>query len=360
MSFLFNFCVGENAQKRPTVNIEKQPQKTQQEQQKQSLLNNKTVENKNKNVLLQSDKNEEIKQLKKKVESLNMELDSMKHKYNALNMEKDKWLVSISGNDDKLQKLLSELKKYKLNSEETDKKLLLLQTEYNEINDLYKRNCEELNETKDEVQVLEQQLNQYEKWLEKSRGNKKQLQETIDSLKKQNDKLLDKLNDDNKNNNNNNDNNNNKKDYSSSSIQGSILKNSELRSLSLSLLKGSNNGLIRFMTKMLASDVTADKIWNKQDINNSGKISTKKIPKLLSLPVIFYKVTQHQKKNKNGDKPNIDNALIIKSIEHLSIWIIIKYGKKTEDGSYRMQLTKKDFKTKLISWMNEYIECDGN
>ena len=35
------------------------------------------------------------------------------------------------------------------------------------------------------------------------------------------------------------------------------------------------------------------------------------------------------------------------------------YGTKTEDGSYRIQITKTDFKTKLISWLQEYIDHNG-
>ena len=74
--------------------------------------------------------------------------------------------------------------------------------------------------------------------------------------------------------------------------------------------------------------------------------------------MIFYKAHQFQKdKDNKGAKfePNID----ISCFEHLSIWIIRSNGFKAEDGSYRIRMTKNDFKTKLIPWLEQYINQDG-
>eukprot|EP00486_Rosalina_sp_Unknown_P006314 CAMPEP_0201569468 /NCGR_PEP_ID=MMETSP0190_2-20130828/11153_1 /ASSEMBLY_ACC=CAM_ASM_000263 /TAXON_ID=37353 /ORGANISM="Rosalina sp." /LENGTH=234 /DNA_ID=CAMNT_0047991797 /DNA_START=20 /DNA_END=724 /DNA_ORIENTATION=- len=148
------------------------------------------------------------------------------------------------------------------------------------------------------------------------------------------------------------------RDYRQTQIQQEIINNESLRNESLQLLSDNNQGLIKFMKKMIASDVSVNKIWNKIDSSGTGKIGTKKLAKFLTLPVIFYKATQHQKNKENKGtafKPNID----ISCVEHLSVWIICSYGVKTEDGSYRISIAKIDFKKKLIGWFQEYIDCDG-
>ena len=93
-------------------------------------------------------------------------------------------------------------------------------------------------------------------------------------------------------------------------------------------------------------------------------MSTKKLLTLLSKPALFYQIQQEKVRNMEQHKHakksvRIDHAKIERSVEHLTIWMIRTYGSMADDKSCRFVLTKEDFKTRLVGYLEEYADCKG-
>jgi|ERR1711971_1431509 len=156
-------------------------------------------------------------------------------------------------------------------------------------------------------------------------------------------------------------------DYSNYKVQLGIIRSATLRTLSLELLTPSFIGYVR---QMIGSK-RADDIFATADPNNTGKVRTKKLLKLMAKPALFYQIQQQKIRNQNqnqnqgsGDGKSkqsvrVDHAKIEQSVEHVTIWMIRKYGRMADDKSCRFILTKEAFKNKLADYLEEYVECGG-
>lgn len=419
MAFLFNFCSVNSNESRPTTNTQPLLSENENENENEiiSQLNKeisslkskleKITENNN-----NTDKSEklltEIRELQEENDKRKRELDEIKEENEALKDEtevlesqRNQYEIWSNQKRDKLEKLQKEYNELK-ETNKSEKEYNKLNTEkqsleikYNELQIKYEKQQENINRKNidyeqlyKEYKELETRNEQIIKQYKRLKDDKNKLQILYENLEIEKAKLLLKNKElqNNKNMDNTDEIDDNllikpkqtrqhlktvskfkngdidkkediKKDYSDFSIQQEILKDESLRNKSLSLLKDNNAEFVKFVKKMLQSDISTDKIWQKIDTTSSGKIGTKKLPKLLSLPVIFYQATQFakNKENKNQFKPKVDDI----STQHISIWIITNYGVKTEDGSYRMSITKQDFKISLIRWLQEYIDCNG-
>eukprot|EP01084_Bolivina_argentea_P232041 391177_1 len=233
----------------------------------------------------------------------------------------------------KLNKMHSELQ------QETDKS----KRESDKLKDL-------LQEYKDTNDTIKLQLNQYENWLNKSNQKRKELQNIINDMKKkEKEKEKEKKKENEMKSNSNNNDTNSHSHYT-------VLNDTKKRQRSMKLLSFDNNEFIKFMKNVTEANNT-DKIWAKCDENNNGKIENKDIRKFLSLLVIFYKLKQNKQQNKHK---NIDNERVKEEIQHLYAWIMVKYGQNNgNDNSFTLILSKNECKTKLVSYLQAYVDAKG-
>eukprot|EP01083_Nonionella_stella_P081373 224110_1 len=148
-------------------------------------------------------------------------------------------------------------------------------------------------------------------------------------------------------------------------VQQQTLDDMELKQLSIDFLRtqDANGGtFITFVSKYLNAMIMS-KMWTKLDDNDSGYIETAEdICAAIVFINMLFKVKQHQQKTNTNEKPKFEKSELLKDSEHVSTWIVRKYGKKdvnTIDKIYVHRVTKDEFQTNLPMWLNQYIACNG-
>ena len=137
-----------------------------------------------------------------------------------------------------------------------------------------------------------------------------------------------------------------------------ILRDDELRKISLKLVTANNNEFIEFSNKMLKSKLS-EKLWDKGDRDSSGQIETEEFKSFFVLPVTLYKIAVYQRNNNTKEKPKLNDAKVRKDFLHLTTWIMIKYGKLQNDGHYEFTLDKENFADKIVGYLKTYADCKG-
>ena len=102
-----------------------------------------------------------------------------------------------------------------------------------------------------------------------------------------------------------------------------------------------------------------EKIWNKCDPSNDGKIHNDQFHNLWRYPTYFYKHAMHEKYVDKNTKPTIDEEELRKEVKHLVFWIIMHYGDKQDDGWYTFTLKKEQYEEKLIKYLKQYVKVKG-
>ena len=144
--------------------------------------------------------------------------------------------------------------------------------------------------------------------------------------------------------------------------QQEILDNDDLQNKCYDLLTEYNGAFILFTGKYL-TDKVVDKIWQKLDNDSNGYIETSEdIANAIAFMAMMYKVRMYQKKNKTKEKPKFKKSELLDEVQHISMWIVKKYGKKDDsiDKLFVYRVTKNEFKNGLKGWMDEYVKNDGD
>eukprot|EP00483_Globobulimina_turgida_P004799 UN04808 len=78
-----------------------------------------------------------------------------------------------------------------------------------------------------------------------------------------------------------------------------------------------------------------------------------------TLPVTLFKVAIFQGKNKNKQKPKLDQKEIKKDFMHLATWIVRRYGQKQSDGGATFVLIKANFAKNIVDYVKSYADAKG-
>lgn len=103
-----------------------------------------------------------------------------------------------------------------------------------------------------------------------------------------------------------------------------------------------------------------DKVWSKLDDDGDGYLETSTmVSDAISFLLLLHQVQLFKKQKKKG-KPKTDNKRdLVKQVEHLSVWLVVKYGKKyghKQEDVYEVKWTKETFLDNISEWLREYVE----
>ena len=113
-------------------------------------------------------------------------------------------------------------------------------------------------------------------------------------------------------------------------------------------------GFLEFVYRFLnGPQLGVNRFWNKVDQMDVGKIGNRGFWEMLFQLGIQYE--QHDK----SCKFDVDATKIANYIKHLTVWIIMKFGKPEWNGWYEIELSKDDFRSNLSCYIEAYFQAKG-
>ena len=132
-------------------------------------------------------------------------------------------------------------------------------------------------------------------------------------------------------------------------------------------------GFLKFCKTHL-SDKAVDQLFSKF---KKHSIDATQLMSILTLTVIIYNVRLHQYQHGGTTKPKMDSNKIKRTVEHLAVYIVRKFGTRSEekedvkvmgdDGEeikgrfygFSCAVTKKQFSKHVAEWIESYLEDEG-